>query len=276
MIPDLAPPSATTSATIPGGTGLRALLGLLLVLWLVLPLVPVALWAVAGTWRAPDVLPGSFGIQGIAALLSPQIGTAFWTSVLLGLCVAVAATPLGLMGALAVRGLPRGPSRVVEAVLLAPLAIPPFALVMGVNVVLLRLYTPAFLGTVLVLVVTAMPYTAFMFRSALASYDDRFDEVARSLGASRWQAVGHVRLPLLAGAGARAGFLAFLVGWGDYITTLLVGGGQLRTLPLILASAASATGNEQFTAALSLAVVVPPLLLLAALSAPRLRNGVTR
>lgn len=276
MIPDLAPPSATTTATIPGGAALRTILGLILVLWLVLPLIPVALWAVAGTWRAPDVLPGSFGLQGITALLSPQIGAAFGTSLLLGLCVAAAATPLGLMGALAARGLPRAPGRVLEAVLLAPLAIPPFALVMGVNVVLLRLYTPAFLGTVLVLVVTAMPYTAFMFRSALASYDDRFDEVARSLGASRWQAVRHVRLPLLAGAGARAAFLAFLVGWGDYITTLLVGGGQLRTLPLILASAASATGNEQFTAALSLAVVVPPLLLLAALSAPRLRNGATR
>lgn len=276
MIPDLAPPSTTTTGTIPGGTALRTLLGLVLVLWLVLPLVPVALWAVAGTWRAPDVLPGSFGLEGIAALLSPQIGAALGTSLLLGLCVAAAATPLGLMGALAVRGLPRSPGRVLEAVLLAPLAIPPFALVMGVNVVLLRLYTPAFLGTVLVLVVTAMPYTAFMFRSALASYDDRFDDVARSLGASGWQAVRHVRLPLLAGAAARAGFLAFLVGWGDYVTTLLVGGGQLRTLPLILASAASATGNEQFTAALSLAVVVPPLLLLAALTAPRLRSGATR
>lgn len=276
MIPELAPPSATTTRTIPGGTALRGLLGLLLVLWLVLPLVPVVLWAVAGTWRAPDVLPGSFGLQSIAALLSPQIGAAFGTSLLLGLCVAAAATPLGLMGALAVRGLPRSPGRVLEAVLLAPLAIPPFALVMGVNVVLLRLYTPTFLGTVLVLVVTAMPYTAFMFRSALASYDDRFDDVARSLGASRWQSVRHVRLPLLAGAAARAAFLAFLVGWGDYITTLLVGGGQLRTLPLILASAASATGNEQFTAALSLTVVVPPLLLLAALSAPRLRSGAAR
>lgn len=276
MIPGLAPAPATATRTVPGGTALRALLGLTLALWLLLPLVPVALWAVAGTWRAPDVLPGSFGLQGIAALLSPEIGAAFGTSVLLGLCVAAAATPLGLAGALAVRGLPRVSGRVLEAVLLAPLAIPPFALVMGVNVVLLRLYTPALLGTVLVLAVAATPYTAFMFRSALASYDDRFDDVARSLGASGWQAVRHVRLPLLTGAAARAAFLAFLVGWGDYITTLLVGGGQLRTLPLLLASAASATGNEQFTAALSLAVVVPPLLLLAALSAPRSRNGTAR
>ena len=272
MTPVLAPPSATTTPTAPGGTALRGVLGALLVLWLVLPLVPVALWAVAEQWRAPDVLPDAFGTQALAALAAPEIAAALGTSCLLGLCVAGAATPLGLMGALAVRRLPRTPGRVVEAVLLAPLAFPPFALVLGINVVLLRLYTPAFLGVVLVLVVTAMPYTTFMFRSALASYDDRFDDVARSLGASGRQSVLHVRLPLLSAATARAAFLAFLVGWGDYITTLLVGGGQLRTLPMLLGSAASATGNEQVTAALSLAMIVPPLVLLAALSARRLRN----
>jgi putative spermidine/putrescine transport system permease protein len=138
----------------------------------------------------------------------------------------------------------------------------------GINIVLLRLYVPPFFGVVLVLVVTALPYTAFMFRSALSGYEYRFEEAARSLGASARQAVLHVRLPLLARAAARAAFLAFLVGWGDYIATLLVGGGQLRTLPLILGSAASATGNEQLTAALSLAVIIPPLVLLALLSLP--------
>lgn len=265
-------PSATTTRTMPGGTALRGLLGLLLGLWLVVPLIPVALWAVAEQWRAPDVLPDAYGTEALAALAAPEVTAALGTSCLLGLCVAAVATPLGLMGALAVRRLSRMPGRIVEAVLLAPLAVPPFALVVGINVVLLRLYTPAFLGVVLVLVVTAMPYTTFLFRSALASYDDRFEDVARSLGASGPQSVLHVRLPLLSAATARAGFLAFLVGWGDYITTLLVGGGQLRTLPMILASAASATGNEQFTAALSLAMVVPPLVLLAALSAPRLRT----
>lgn len=273
MIPVLARPAATTDRTAPGGTALRGLLDLLLGLWLVLPFVPVALWAVAERWRAPDVLPDAFGGAALAALAAPEVAAALGTSFLLGLCVAAAATPLGLMGALAVRALPRTSGRIVEAVLLAPLAFPPFALVLGINVVLLRLYTPSFLGVVLVLAVTAMPYTTFMFRSALASYDDRFDDVARSLGASGGQSLLHVRLPLLSRATARAAFLAFLVGWGDYITTLLVGGGQLRTLPMLLGSTASATGNEQLTAALSLAVVVPPLLLLAALSAPRLRRG---
>ncbi|WP_216698690.1 ABC transporter permease [Arthrobacter sp. H41] len=272
MIPTLQPASASMRRTLPGGTPMRMVLGLLLVGWILLPLVPVLLWSVAGSWFAPAVLPSSYSLQGFSALATADAARAAASSLCLGAGVAVTATPLGYLGAIAARELPALPGRVVELVLLAPLAIPPFALVMGVNVALLRLSTPPFAGVVLVLAVTALPYTAFMFRSALATYDHRFEEVARSLGATTSQTARHVRLPLLAGATARAFFLAFLVGWGDYITTLLIGGGQLLTLPMLLGSAASATGNEQLTAALSLAIIVPPLVLLAALTLPASRN----
>lgn len=83
------------------------------------------------------------------------------------------------------------------------------------------LHVPAFAGVVLIKVVTALPYAAFMFRSALASYEYRYEDVVRSLGASTYQAVRHVRVPLLATATALAFFLAFLVRWGDYVATLI-------------------------------------------------------
>ncbi|MBM7846826.1 ABC transporter permease subunit [Arthrobacter roseus] len=262
-------PPVSIGSRMPGGTTARVMVGALLVLWFALPMVPVALWAVAGEWRAPAVLPQSYSWRGWSQAASSGLMPALLASTLLGGAVAVIATPLGFMAASSLRRLPPRSQRIVEAVLLSPLAIPPFALVMGMNVVLLRAYIPAAAGVLLLLVVTALPYTVFMFRSALAGYDDRFEEAARTLGASRAQTVRHVRIPLLAKASARAAFLAFLVGWGDYLVTLIVGGGQLRTLPLILASAASGSGNQQLTAILSLAVVLPPLVLLVLLLSGR-------
>lgn len=255
------------------GMPLRPLLGGLLFLWILLPLVPLLLWSAAADWRAPAVLPASFSAGGLNALWAPEVLSAAATSLGLAVSVAVPATILGALAAFAVRGLPSGWARTVEAVLLAPLAIPPFALVMGSNVLLLAARVPAFPAVVLVLTVTALPYTVFIFRAALAAYDEQFEEVARTLGAPTRRIITRVRIPLLARATARAAFLAFLVGWGDYITTLLVGGGSMLTLPLVLGSAASATGNEQLTAALSLAMIVPPLLLLALLDAPLLRRN---
>ncbi|WP_434995460.1 ABC transporter permease [Arthrobacter sp. Ld5] len=248
----------------------RALLGVVLVLWVLAPMLPILLWAVAGQWRAPAVLPTSYSLEALASLGDRATIGAALASLGLGASVAVVATPLGLLGAVAARKLSGLRGRVVDLILLAPLAVPPFALVMGANTTLLRLHVPPFAGVVLLLAVIALPYTAFMYRSALASYERLLDDAARTLGARPAQVTRYIRMPLLAGATARAFFLAFLVGWGDYVVTLLVGGGQLTTLPMLLGAAASSTGNEQLTAVLSLAVIVPPVMILAVLGLPAL------
>jgi putative spermidine/putrescine transport system permease protein len=117
---------------------------------------------------------------------------------------------------------------------------------------------------VCVLTVSALPYTVFVMRSAYTGYDVGFEEEARTLGAGPRAVLLRVHLPLAAPALATAAFLAFLVGWSDYVVTLVVGGGQLVTLPMLVGALSSATGNDAVVAAVSLTAVVPPLLLLVA------------
>lgn len=256
-------------------SGLSIFPGLTLLIWIALPLVPVLLWSVAGVWGAPDVLPSSWSAEAARSLLSPEVLKAGARSLGLGLSVAVTATVLGGLAAFSLRNRSRVRTPLVGFIMLTPLAIPPFALVMGANVLLLGARVPTFLGVLIVLTVTALPYTTYMFVSALASYDARFEDVARTLGATSAQVVVKVRLGLLSQATARSGFLAFLVGWSDYITTVLIGGGQFITLPVLLGSAASSTGGEQLTAALSLAMIAPPVVLLSLLALRGARGRTT-
>ncbi|MDP5183593.1 ABC transporter permease subunit [Blastococcus sp. BMG 814] len=230
--------------------------------WLVLPLVPLLLWAFADRWTFPAVLPQEWGTRGAEEALAAGAGGAFLTSTLLGAVVALLATPLGAVAgrALASRQVPGGTA--VLAVLLSPLALPPFAVALGLDVLLLRLRIPAAAGVVVLLLVAALPYTVLTMRAAYAAHDRGFEDEARVLGATRWQTVRSVQLPLVAPALAGAAFLAFLVGWSDYIVTVLVGGGQLTTLPLLVASAASATGSDAQVAILSLTSILPPVALL--------------
>ncbi|MFO7691167.1 MAG: ABC transporter permease subunit, partial [Cryobacterium sp.] len=150
----------------------------------------------------------------------------------------------------------------VGVVLLAPIALPPFAAVLGLNVILLRAYVPPAAGLLLVLVVVAIPYTTFTMRVAYAAHDIRFEEEARTLGASPRSVLWRVHVPLLAPALARAAFLSFLVGWSDYVVTVVVGGGEIVTLPLVTGSLAAGIGNDAAVAVLSLSAIVPPLALL--------------
>ncbi|MBM7808844.1 putative spermidine/putrescine transport system permease protein [Geodermatophilus bullaregiensis] len=236
----------------------------LLLAWFALPLVPLLLWAAADRWSYPAALPTDWGVTGWRQALDQGALPALGRSVLLGLAVAALATPAGAMAgrALALHRVPA--RRVVEALLLAPVAVPPFAVVMGLTTLALRLGVPAGVGLVVVLAVSAVPYTVFVMRAAYAGHDIGMEEEARTLGAGPRAVLLRVHLPLLAPALATAAFLAFLVGWSDYVVTLVVGGGRLVTLPMLVGALSSATGNDAVVAAVSLAAVLPPLALLLA------------
>lgn len=234
----------------------------LVVLWFVVPLVPILLWAMADQWSYPGLAPQRFGIRGWGDVANADTLRAVGRSAALGAVVAIVAT---LIGAAAGRALGwrlvrrRGPLAIV---LFAPVALPPFAVAMGLTPVLLRARVPETLGVAVVLSVFALPYTCYVFAAAYAGIDPAVEDQARLLGATPRQALVRVTLPTLRPAIAAAAFLAFLVGWSDYIVTLVMGGGQLVSLPLLIAAAASGSGNEPVLAALSIVSVLPPVLAL--------------
>jgi len=247
--------------------------GVLALVWLVAPLVPSLLWAVADRWQYPAVLPQEWGLRGLLESVDQGVPAAAARSLALGLLVAATATPAGALAgwALARTGL-RG-SRAVSLALLAPVALPPFAVVTGLNAVALRAGVPAAAAVLLTLGVAALPYTTYVMRSAYTAYDVGFEEAALSLGASRTAVLTRVHLPLVAPALAVAAFLAFLVGWSDYVVTLLLGGGGVVSLPLVVGALASASGNDSTVAAASVAALVPPILLLVLAGAVVRRAG---
>lgn len=244
--------------------------------WFALPLVPILLWAGARTWTYPRTLPEEWGLSGVGDALADGAASAFVSSLMLGLVTAALATPAGAMAAYALAYGRIRHTRAISLLLLAPVFVPPFVIVMGANVALLRLHVPSPVGLALVLMVTAIPYTTFVMRSAFASYDTGIEEDARTLGARPAHVLVRIRVPMLSGALTASAFLAFLVGWSDYVITLLIGGGQFVTVPIRVAAAASGTGNEALVAALSVAAAAPPLLLLLTLTVMSRRRSSPR
>ncbi len=248
--------------------------GLALV-WLALPLLPVLLWAGAERWSFPDPLPTRWGVGGWYDAVDAGLLPALLRSLGLGLAVALVATPLGVMtGRVLGWRLTRRP-RLVVGLLLVPLVLPPFAVSMGLDVALIRVGLPGLVSVVLVLAVVALPYAAYTSATGFARTSPELEAQARALGASARQARWRVVLPAMRGSILVAGLLAFLVGWSDYVVTLLVGGGRLITAPVLLGSAASGSGNDAQVAVLAVATLLPPVLLVTAAAALRRRDRVT-
>ncbi len=230
-----------------------------LIIWFAVPLTPVLLWAFADQWSFPSVVPQEWGLRGWRDAGDAGVLGALARSTVLGVVVATLAVALG---AAAGRALAWAPSRwnsVLALTLLAPVALPPFALAMGLDVLLLRMQVPSLVALVALLTVFALPYTTYTLRAAYTALDRGLEEQARLLGATQTQAFLRVTLPALAPAVAAAAFLAFLIGWSDYVVTVVISGGQFTTVPLLIGSAASRTGNESLLAALSLLSLALPL-----------------
>lgn len=253
-------------------TGQRLLVGLLLVAVL-LPLVPLLIWSVAGQWRYPDMLPQQLSLRGVGLLVDPRsdILQGLGTSAGIATAVAVLACLIGFPAGRAI-GLYRFRGRrAVQFLLLSPVIVPGLAVTLGIQVFFVRYHlSDSILGVVPVQLMPTVPYAAIILGAAFANLDIDYERQARALGAGPVRVLLFVTVPLLRPAIAVAALLTFLISWSEYVLTLLIGGGQVKTLPLLLFAA---IGSSDTTAAAALAVLViaPPLLLVVA--ATRLLSG---
>ncbi len=230
-----------------------------------LPLVPLLLWAFAYRWYFPALLPSAWNLRAWGYLFSPasQVGRGF----VQGLWIALVTTALALLvGVPAGRALGlysfRG-KKLIQFLLLAPTLVPGIAVVMGIHVLFIRLrLTGTLPGVILVHLIPTTPYVTMVMAGLFANYDPEFEQQARTLGARSWQVFHRVTLPAIFPGLMVAGMFAFIISWEQYLLTLLIGSGQVMTLPLLLFSF-TGSGNNAVTAALALLLIAPNLLLLA-------------
>ncbi|MGB5984628.1 MAG: ABC transporter permease [Desulfobacterales bacterium] len=230
-----------------------------------LPFVPLGLWAFSGRWFYPDLWPQAWGLRAweyIFNTAGPQISQALIHSFLVSGLSALLAVAVGLPAGRAL-GLYHFRGKQGLMVLLSlPLVVPPLCVAMGLHLWFIRLgLAESLAGVVLIHFVFCLPYAVFVLWGVFANYDPDFEDQARSLGAGRWRVWGRVTLPLVLPGVAVAGLFAFLLSWSQYLSTLIIGGGRVVTLPILL-FALMGSGDRPVAAAVSLVFVLPALLIL--------------
>jgi len=233
-----------------------------------LPLVPLLIWSFSGQWRYPALWPQQLSGRGLRQLVDPrsQILSGLGLSAEIGIAVAVLACLIGFpagraLGLYSFRG-----RRLVQFLLLAPVIVPGLAITLGVQVFFVRYHlSDSVAGVVLVQLMPTVPYAATILAGAFANLDTDYERQATALGAGPLRVLLLVTVPMLRPAITLAALLSFVISWSEYVLTLLIGGGQVQTLPLLL-FAAIGSSDTTSAAALALLVIVPPLLLVAAAS----------
>jgi len=242
----------------------RVLSGALLIVWLILPLVPLAIWSFARGWRFPSLLPQEWTMQAWDYALSDTSGVlaSLWLTIWIAVCATVLSILVGVPAGRAL-GMYRFRGKgAVELIILAPVIVPGIAVALGIHSVFIGLgLTNTVSGVVLVHLIPTLPYMTLVMAGIFANYDPAFEQQARSLGASPLKTFWYVTLPAIMPGIVVGGLFAFLVSWSQYVLTLLIGGGRVVTLPLLLFNFAT-SGRNDITGAISMIYILPGIIIL--------------
>ncbi|MFN4203399.1 MAG: ABC transporter permease [Tabrizicola sp.] len=133
---------------------------------------------------------------------------------------------------------------------------------------------PFAIGIILLYVWKEVPFITLILLANLQTLGEDHESVARSLGATRWQAFRHVLLPMLAPGLAAASALVFAFAFGAYEVPLVLGQHAPKALPVLAWQAWTDTDLAQRPEAMAMAIVVAGIgLALLALVARGLRLG---
>jgi spermidine/putrescine transport system permease protein len=151
-------------------------------------------------------------------------------SLAIGLAASLVSTVLGTMAGVA---LYRYPTRLLSALVLAPIAIP--EILMGVSLLIffvLLNFTLGLVSVALAHIAFCIGFVAIVVRSRLAGMDESLTEAARDCGATPWQAFRYVTLPLIMPGVVAGALMAFTLSIDDFVITFFTAGAGTVTLPL--------------------------------------------
>lgn len=232
---------------------------------ILLPMGVILLWSFTGRWPWPAIFPESlllrtwkeliFGSGGLAKLLLSSISIA--------ILVAALSTLIAILTARAWELYDIPCKTLLRFGNLLPLLIPGTVFTMGIQVVLIRLgLTDTIAGVVLVHLVAALPYCVTILADMTAAIGPKLEEQAAVLGAPPLRAFFYGSFhPLLPGILSSMS-MGFILSYSQYFTTLLVGGGRVRTIATVLVPYIQ-SGDRPLASAYSVAFVGSGLLIFA-------------
>lgn len=263
--------AAIRSASWRRTAGDPALLGAVVGVWVLLLLF--VLFPMAHLLERAFVDDGRFTLSPLLeSLADPSHRAAFVNSLVLATSVGVCGTALGFLFALTAArgGLGRHWLTFLDAAALLPLVSPPFTT--SISIIfsfgpkgfithdLLGLANASVYGfwsTALAETLTYFPIAYLTLRPILAAIDPNLEEMALSLGGSRWRTFRTVTLPLAVPGFANSFLLLFAASLADFATPLILAGNSFPVLPTQAYLQITGLFDFKGGAVLSLILLVP-------------------
>ncbi len=200
-------------------------------------ILPVVIWSVTNRWKWPLLLPEQFGLRGFNYVLSPHANTLegvlssvtlsfFSTMLVMILSVPMART----LGNRKFRG-----KGLIYAIIWAPFLTPIATIGMSLYRFTIDLgIDNHVIGVVIANTIIGIPYAMLILRTPASFLGEQYHQQAELLGSNPVRNFFCITLPALSPAIKRGFVLVYMITYGQYFLTFLIGGGQIKTLPILM------------------------------------------
>lgn len=219
----------------PKAPALTWLLTILVLLLLYLPIAVMLMGSV--TEKHPNHL--SLTLRWILEVINdPLLMDALRNSLIVAVVASALATSLGTLGALVLHSKSKRMKLAMNVLSIISLVFPEIVFALSLLSLFFILQFELGLNTVIIAHVSfSISYVMMTVGARLASFDPGIEDAARDLGASEYQVITTVVLPLLKPAIFGGFILSFLLSFDDFLITYFVNGVGTDTLPMKLYSA---------------------------------------
>ena len=230
---------------------------MLVVLFIAAPLLFVVAVAFTPTERLALPPGGQLSLRWFEALIHNQgFVKAFIRSCYLAVSAASISTTIGVLGAFGIVRHKFKYRNILETLFISPLTIP--AAVLGLALLQFFLFLgwyDHFVSMLAAHVVVTIPYVIRVVGGSLQGVDEQYELAAQNLGATWFQVLSRVTVPLIRTA-ILAGFLfAFLISFDNVTVSMFVAGMNTETLPIRMFNHVQDI-NDPLIAAVSTALIL--------------------
>lgn len=125
--------------------------------------------------------------------------------------------------------------KILEALVFLPLVIPGFVTTMGIQFLFIKLnLIETLVGVGIVHSLTTFPYYIRALKAGYSTISSDYEKMGRLMGASSLEIFFKINFPMLLPAFLAGVSLVIIVSFAQYLVTLIIGGGEIITLPILM------------------------------------------
>jgi putative spermidine/putrescine transport system permease protein len=214
------------------GDKIGLLILFLLILFLLVQVGFVFIMSFSSGWTWPSIIPKELSVKGWKdVLLNRNSLDVIFVSLKIALIVSIINLIVAIPAADAIARYDFKYKKTIEFFLLIPIVIPPIISTMGIHKTFIRInLTESILGVVLVHIIPTLPYMIRAIRISFENFGFEWEQQCQMLGSSKLDTFINVKIFFLLPGIIAGSSLTILISFSQYITTILIGGGQIQTL----------------------------------------------